>query len=110
MGAAVGLSEVNGNVDEYLRSQRPARCRSCRGTFGVPTPPNVPGLGPRKVSLGVGVGVGVGVSSAGIPYKIDLIAGGQWYTWRQLPYDYLTTMVFKQTTTSVTTSTGGKAT
>ena len=49
------------------------------------------------------------LSSFTIPYKIDLIGGGhEWYTWRQLLHDYLTTMVFKQTTTSATTTTGGK--
>jgi hypothetical protein len=47
-------------------------------------------------------------SSANIPYKLDLIGGGhEWYTWRQLLDDYLTTMTFKHTTTSATATTGG---
>jgi enterochelin esterase-like enzyme len=49
------------------------------------------------------------LSSFKIPYTVDLIPGGhEWYTWRQLLHDYLTTVVFKHTTTAVATSTGGK--
>ena len=48
------------------------------------------------------------LSSFSIPYKLDLIPGGhEWYTWRQLLYDYLTTMAFKHTATAVTTTTAG---
>jgi len=40
--------------------------------------------------------------SAGIPFtEARLDAGHEWYTWRQLLYDYATTVAFRQTTTSV---------
>ncbi len=94
------------------------------GERGAPAPTDPTWANPAlKSLLGLQIGGGMfdsitipaiftfgsDLSAAGIPYKIDLIAGGhEWYTWRQLLYDYLTTMVFKQTTTAVTTTTGGK--
>ena len=94
------------------------------GERGAPAPTDPTWTNPAlKTLLGLQIGggmfdsitvppvftFGTDLSAAGIPYKIDLPAGGhEWYTWRQLLYDFLTTMVFKQTTTSVTTTTGGK--
>jgi enterochelin esterase-like enzyme len=38
----------------------------------------------------------------GIPYVNDLIDGGhEWYVWRQMLYDFASTMAFKHTTTSL---------
>lgn len=52
---------------------------------------------------------GSDLNSFNVPYSLDLVPGGhEWYTWRQLLSDYLTTMVFKHTTTAVSTTTGAK--
>lgn len=41
-------------------------------------------------------------TAAGIPFTdARLDAGHEWYTWRQLLYDYATTVAFRHTTTSV---------
>ena len=42
------------------------------------------------------------LTAAGIPYTVDPIDGGhEWYTWRQMLYDYLRTVAFRHTSTSV---------
>lgn len=39
------------------------------------------------------------LTSHGIPYTTDMVTGGhEWYTWRQLLYNYLTTVAFKHPT------------
>jgi enterochelin esterase-like enzyme len=94
------------------------------GENGAPPPTDPTWANPAlKTLLGLQIGGGLydmitnppvftfatDLSAAGIPYKMDLVTGGhEWYTWRQLLYDYLTTMAFKDTTTSVTTTTGGR--
>jgi enterochelin esterase-like enzyme len=48
------------------------------------------------------------LTSFGIPFTDDQIVGGhEWYTWRQLLYDYLTKVAFRTTTTSVTVGATG---
>ena len=43
------------------------------------------------------------LTSHGIPFVDDQFnAGHEWYTWRQLLYDYASTLVFKTTTTTIT--------
>ena len=52
----------------------------------------VPGINDYEASL----------AAAGIPFTdARLDAGHEWYTWRQLLYDYATTVAFRHTTTSV---------
>ncbi len=42
------------------------------------------------------------LTAAGIPFTdARLDAGHEWYTWRQLLYDYATTVAFRHTTTSI---------
>jgi enterochelin esterase-like enzyme len=43
------------------------------------------------------------LTAAGIPYTVDPMDGGhEWYTWRQMLYDFLGTVAFRHTTTTVT--------
>ena len=52
----------------------------------------IPGLNTYEASF----------TTAGIPFTdARLDAGHEWYTWRQLLYDYATTVAFRHTTTSV---------
>ena len=47
------------------------------------------------------------LSSFGIPFTDDRVNGGhEWYTWRQLLHDYLTTVAFRKTTTASTVTPG----
>jgi len=90
------------------------------GTIGAPaitSPPSGPWLNPDlKTRLGIELGGGTfdsltipgldtyeaAFTAAGIPFTdARLDAGHEWYTWRQLLYDYATTVAFRHTTTSL---------
>jgi enterochelin esterase-like enzyme len=94
------------------------------GTIGTPATTDPAWSNPQlKSLLGLQIGGGLydelsnpgeltfgsDLNSFNVPYSLDLVPGGhEWYTWRQLLNDYLTTMVFKHTTTAVSTTTGAK--
>ena len=43
------------------------------------------------------------LTTNGIPFTTDFLnAGHEWFTWRQLLYDFASTLLFRQTTTTVT--------
>ena len=93
-----------------------ARCTAVRSR-GAPAYPSAPWQNPAlKTRLGIELGGGnfdeltiPGLNSyesdftaSGIPFTdARLDAGHEWYTWRQLLYDYATTVAFRHTTTSV---------
>jgi hypothetical protein len=89
------------------------------GDLGAPAPSDPLWTNPDlRTRLGIQMGGGIydsitettgdlpgyeaALRAAGIPFTDDQIAGGhEWYTWRQLLYDYLTRVAFRTTTTSV---------
>jgi len=87
------------------------------GTGGAPAPTDPLWQNPAlRTRLGIHIGGGIydsitipgidtyeaQLTAAGIPFTDDRIAGGhEWYTWRQNLYDFLTTMAFRHTTTSL---------
>ena len=87
------------------------------GTIGAPAATSPQWQNPAlKTRLGIELGGGnfdsltipgldtyeTEFTTAGIPFTdARLDAGHEWYTWRQLLYDYATTVAFRHTTTSV---------
>jgi enterochelin esterase-like enzyme len=85
--------------------------------IGAPAYPSSPWQNPAlKTRLGIELGGGnfdsltipgltsyeADFTASGIPFTdARLDAGHEWYTWRQLLYDYATTVAFRHTTTSV---------
>ena len=51
------------------------------------------------------------LTASGIPFTDSRIDGGhEWYTWRQLLYNYITTIAFRHSTTTMQASTHGSVT
>jgi hypothetical protein len=82
------------------------------GTIGAPATTSPLWKNPAlRTRLGLEVGGGTSTPSqspgseltaAGIPFSdARLDAGHEWYTWRQLLYDYATTVAFRHTTTTI---------
>jgi enterochelin esterase-like enzyme len=96
------------------------------GNSGAPTYPSAQWQNPDlQTRLGIEIGGGnfdritvpsintyeADLTASGIPYTDYRIDGGhEWYTWREMLYNYITTIAFRHTTTTVQARTHGSVT